>query len=111
MGSSSSILRDSPRRGASVEGKRQGLGRLGKVDNSQVGIFMGYVSGREHALVDVRLYLLQEWAKDRRRRERCGVPKEGTGTNAQACTSGTARSTLPTHLVPSPSSPSHRAAA
>ena len=48
---------------ASVEGKRQGLERLGKVDNGQVGIFMGYVSGREHALVDVRLYLPQEWAQ------------------------------------------------
>jgi SRSO17 transposase len=61
---------------ASVGVKRQWLGRLGKVDNGQVGIFMGYVSHREHALVDVRLYLPKEWANDRRRRKRCGVPKE-----------------------------------
>ena len=61
---------------ASVGVKRQWLGRLGKVDNGQVGIFMGYVSHREHALVDVRLYLPKEWAADKKRRKRCGVPKE-----------------------------------
>jgi SRSO17 transposase len=60
---------------ASVGVQRHWLGRLGKGDNGQVGIFMGYASYREHALVDVRLYLPQEWAKDRTRRKRCGVPK------------------------------------
>jgi SRSO17 transposase len=61
---------------ASVGVKRQWLGRLGKVDNGQVGIFMGYVSPQEHALVDVRLDLPKEWATDQGRRKRCGVPKE-----------------------------------
>jgi SRSO17 transposase len=61
---------------ASVGVKRQWLGRLGKVDNGQVGIFMGYVSHREHTLVDVRLYLPKEWAADMKRRKRCGVPRE-----------------------------------
>jgi SRSO17 transposase len=61
---------------ASVGVKRQWLGRFGKVDNGQVGIFMGYVSHREHALVDVRLYLPKEWAADTKRRKRCGVPRE-----------------------------------
>jgi SRSO17 transposase len=37
---------------------------------------MGYVSHREHALVDVRLDLPKEWAADKRPRQRCGVPKE-----------------------------------
>jgi SRSO17 transposase len=36
---------------------------------------MGYASGREHALVDLRLYLPKEWAKDRVRRKGCSVPK------------------------------------
>ena len=49
---------------------------LGKVDNGQVGIYMGYVSRKEHALVDQRLYLSKEWAKDKVRRKTCGVPKE-----------------------------------
>ena len=60
----------------SVGVARQWCGRLGKVDNCQVGIYMGYVSGREHALVDMRLYLPKEWTKDRKRRKKAGIPKE-----------------------------------
>jgi len=60
----------------SVGVQRQWLGRLGKIDNGQVGVYMGYVSRKEHALVDVRLYLSKEWAKDKARRNKCGVPKE-----------------------------------
>jgi SRSO17 transposase len=66
-----------PKRGtASVGVQRQWCGRLGKVDNCQVGVFLGYASGDEHALVDFRLYLPRQWAGDRRRRKTCGVPKE-----------------------------------
>jgi SRSO17 transposase len=54
---------------------RQWCGRLGKVENCQVGVFMAYVSRKEHALVNARLYLPKEWAKDRARREEAGVPK------------------------------------
>src|ERR671917_327572 len=60
---------------ASVGVQRQWLGRLGNVDNGQVGVFMAYASHREHALVDVRLYLPRAWAGDRMRRKRCGIPK------------------------------------
>ncbi len=60
----------------SVGVQRQWLGRLGKVDNCQVGIYMGYASRREHALVDTRVYLPKDWAKDKARRKKCGVPKE-----------------------------------
>jgi len=60
----------------SVGVARQWCGRLGKVDNCQVGIYMGYASSREHALVDMRLYLPKEWTKDRKRREKAGIPKE-----------------------------------
>src|SRR5438067_1107194 len=59
----------------SVGVQRQWLGRLGKVDNGQVGVFMAYASHREHTLVDVRLYLPKSWAKDRARRKRCGIPR------------------------------------
>ncbi len=66
-----------PKKGTeSVGVQRQWCGRLGKVDNCQVGVFMGYVSRVEHALVNVRLYLPAEWAKDKKRRKKCGVPKE-----------------------------------
>src|SRR5919199_1595638 len=66
-----------PKKGnASVGVQRQWCGRLGKVENCQVGLYLGYVTDVEHVLVDFRLYLPAEWAKDRRRRKRCGVPKE-----------------------------------
>lgn len=58
----------------SVGVARQWCGRLGKVENCQVGIYLGYVSRREHALVDVRLYLPQEWTKGRKRLIKAGVP-------------------------------------
>jgi SRSO17 transposase len=66
-----------PKKGnASVGVQRQWCGRLGKVENCQVGVYMGYVSRVEHALVDMRLYLPKEWATDKKRRKKCGVPKE-----------------------------------
>jgi SRSO17 transposase len=65
-----------PKKGkASVGVQRQWCGRLGKLDNCQVGIFLAYVGRSEHALVDVRLYLPKEWAKDKQRRLLAGVPK------------------------------------
>ena len=60
----------------SVGVARQWCGRLGKIDNCQVAVYLGYVSRKEHALVDTRLYLNKEWAKDKERREKCGVPRE-----------------------------------
>ena len=60
----------------SVGVARQWCGRLGKVENCQVGIYMAYVSRKEHALVNIRLYLPEEWTKDRARRKAAGVPKE-----------------------------------
>ena len=59
----------------SVGVARQWSGRLGKVDSCQVGIYMGYVSSREHALVNTRLYLPKEWTQDRKRCRGAGVPK------------------------------------
>src|SRR5262249_31989122 len=61
--------------GASVGVQRQWCGRLGKIDNCQVGVYLAYVGRSEHALVDVRLYLPKAWASDKRRRTRAGVPR------------------------------------
>ena len=58
----------------SVGVQRQWCGRLGKIDNCQVAVYLGYVSRLEQALVNERLYLPEEWAKDRIRRKKCGVP-------------------------------------
>ena len=66
-----------PKRGAhSVGVKRQWCGHRGKVDNCQVGVFMGYVSRYDHALLDFRLFLPEDWARDEHRRQACHVPLE-----------------------------------
>ena len=59
----------------SVGVQRQWCGRLGKVENCQVGVYLGYVSADEHVLVNMRLYLPEDWAKDRTRRKKCHVPR------------------------------------
>ena len=65
-----------PKKGTKSAGVgRQWCGRLGKVENCQVGIYMGYATRIEHALVNVRLYLPEDWAKDRARRAEAGIPK------------------------------------
>ena len=54
---------------------RQYCGRLGKVDNCQVGLFAGYACRHGHTLIDARLFLPKEWARDRARRHKTHVPK------------------------------------
>ena len=66
-----------PKRGRhSVGVKRPWCSHRGKVDNCQVGVFMGYVSRYDHALLDFRLSLPQDWARDAQRREQCHIPPE-----------------------------------
>lgn len=60
----------------SVGVARQWCGRLGKVDNCQVAVYLAYVSQEEHALVDGRLFLPEEWTKDKARCREAGVPKD-----------------------------------
>jgi SRSO17 transposase len=55
---------------------RQWCGRLGKIDNCQMGVYLAYVARREHVLVDVHLYLPEEWTKDKKRCQKAGIPKE-----------------------------------
>jgi len=59
----------------SVGVARQWCGRLGKVENCQVGVYMAYVSRQDHSIVNTRLYLPKEWTNDRRRCKAAGVPK------------------------------------
>ena len=60
----------------SVGVKRQWCSHRGKVDNCQVGVFMGYISRHDHALLDFRLYLPKEWARNKQRRKECHVPSD-----------------------------------
>src|SRR5438552_2189808 len=47
---------------------RQWCGRLGKVENCQLGVFLAYVSARGQALVGRQLYLPEDWTRDTERR-------------------------------------------
>jgi SRSO17 transposase len=55
---------------------RQWCGRLGKVDNCQVGYFLAYAGKRGKALVDARLYLPEQRAADVVHRTKTYVPAE-----------------------------------
>src|SRR3954454_21016504 len=55
---------------------RQWCGRLGKVENCQVGVFLAYAARTGYAPLDRQLYLPEDWADDPVRREKCHVPPE-----------------------------------
>jgi SRSO17 transposase len=59
----------------SVGVKRQYSGTAGRVENCQIGVFLGYASQKGHALIDRELYLPQEWASDMTRRQEARVPE------------------------------------
>ena len=63
---------------------RQYSGTAGKVDNCQIGVFLGYASPLGHALLDRELYLPKEWTTDRDRCRRAGIPEDrGFATKPQ----------------------------
>src|SRR5918992_1611641 len=54
---------------------RQYSGTAGRVENCQVGVFLGYASSKGRAGIDRALYLPREWADDAGRRAEAGVPE------------------------------------
>lgn len=62
----------------SVGVARQWCGSVGKVANSQVGVYLGYASRKGHAFLDARLYMPPEWFEETHQalRQACGVPAE-----------------------------------
>ncbi|GDY13332.1 hypothetical protein LBMAG53_22100 [Planctomycetota bacterium] len=55
---------------------RQWNGRLGKVDNSQVGVFAALSQGIGVALIAVRLYLPREWTEAPKRCAKACIPDD-----------------------------------
>ena len=53
---------------------RQYSGTAGRVENCQVGVFLGYVTSKGRALLDQALYLPKAWAEDAARRAEAEVP-------------------------------------
>src|SRR6266702_5069834 len=64
----------------SVGVARQYCGALGKVENSQVGVFAAYASRQGYALVDTRLFVPEQWFSEdyKDRRDKCHVPDDVT---------------------------------
>jgi SRSO17 transposase len=66
-----------PKKGAhSVGVARQYCGQLGKQDNCQVAVSLSLANHHASLPAMYRLYLPQEWAADKKRRRKAGVPKE-----------------------------------
>jgi len=61
---------------ASAGVARQWNGRLGKVDNCQVGVFATLCRGDLATLIDTRLYLPEAWCSDDARCQKAAIPKD-----------------------------------
>ena len=61
---------------ASAGVARMWNGRLGKVDNSQVGVFSALCRDQRVTLLDTRLYLPKDWVEDAERCRRAHIPEE-----------------------------------
>ena len=62
----------------SVGVKRQYSGTAGRIENCQVGVFVGYATRQGQTLIDRALYLPQEWADNAKRRGKAKVPNAVT---------------------------------
>lgn len=66
-----------PKKGThSVGVARQYCGQLGKQDNCQVAVSLSLASAQGSLPIAYRLYLPEEWASDKARRRKAGVPQE-----------------------------------
>ena len=64
---------------ASAGVARQWNGRLGKVDNCQVGVFAALCQGDLATLIDTRLYVPEAWANDGPRCDKAAIPEASRG--------------------------------
>jgi SRSO17 transposase len=55
---------------------RQYSGTAGRIENSQIGVFLAYASPAGRALIDRELYLPKEWTGDRERCRAAGIDDE-----------------------------------
>lgn len=60
----------------SVGVARQWNGRLGKVDNCQVGVYAALNRRDQVSLIDGRLFLPKSWTDDKERCQRAGIPRD-----------------------------------
>ena len=58
--------------------QRQYSGAAGRIENCQIGVFLGLVGSRGRALIDRALYLPKSWCEDEDRMAEAGVPETTT---------------------------------
>ncbi len=63
----------------SVGVQRQYSGTAGRVENSQVAVYLTYAAPRGHALIDRALYLPKSWTEDSDRCNQAGIPQQDRG--------------------------------
>lgn len=63
----------------SVGVQRQYSGTAGRIENSQVAVFLTYAAPRGHALIDRALYLPRSWADDHDRCADARIPADKRG--------------------------------
>ena len=63
----------------SVGVQRQYSGTAGRIENSQVGVYLTYAAPRGHALIDRALYLPKSWTEDPGRCADAGIPQSECG--------------------------------
>src|SRR3954470_24124008 len=54
--------------------QRQYSGTAGRIENCQIGVFLGYASRHGRALIDRALYLPERWTRDPARCAAAGIP-------------------------------------
>jgi SRSO17 transposase len=60
---------------ASAGVQRQYTGTAGRIENSQVAVFLTYAARAGHALIDRELYLPRSWTSDPARCQAAGIPE------------------------------------
>ena len=56
--------------------QRQYSGTAGRIENSQIGVFLAYTTNKGHALIDRRLFLPQSWNHDDGKRVEAHIPDD-----------------------------------
>jgi SRSO17 transposase len=68
--------------------QRQYTGTAGRIENTQVAVYLAYATDRGHALIDRELYLPASWTEDPQRMATAGVPADITFATKPALATG-----------------------
>ena len=80
---------------------RQYTGTAGRVENSQVGVFLSYATEKGRALIDRELYIPQDWFKERSRCKEAGIPETLEFKKKPALAQEMLQRTFDDHIKPS----------